>query len=114
MAVWTIPESCNNAPKQQWMIEWLQAWVCGEPSEEPPIVTINGRSCGLSELDLSSLQKVVIHSVITHGREGSIRAQAMIDEASGSKRLELMLFVKFTLGRQTSMKELHVLYVVHA
>lgn len=114
MTLWQIPPNCNNAPKQQWLVEWLQAWIAGEPplGSKPIVFTLNGQTGSLTELDLSKLlHEIKVHSVLTHGREGSIRAQVWLNEASGRKKFELMIFAKFTLNRLTEMRELHILYV---
>lgn len=109
MTTWQIPQGCDNAPKQQWLIQWLQSWVSGEPPTEPSLFTANGQVSSVTELDLSVLHKVHILSIVTHGREGAIRALAWRDEANGGSQVELMLFAKFTLGKTPVMKELHVL-----
>jgi|GEM_PF-6284769 len=112
MTTWEIPKSCDNAPKQQWLVQWLQSWASGEPPTEPALFTFNGKVGSVSELDLSVFHKLHIHSVLTHGREGAIRAHAWRAEDNEDKQIELMLFAKFTLGKAPVMKELHVLVTI--
>lgn len=110
MIQWQLPINCGNAPKQQWLLEWLQAWGNQQSMEEyfteDTILLINGATTSISSYDMPPLDSVHIQTVLTHGREGAVRGTAKSEQ----KEYAFSIFSRFTLSKSAKLVEVHVLY----
>ncbi|MFW5709739.1 MAG: nuclear transport factor 2 family protein [Chloroflexota bacterium] len=86
----TVQADCGNSPKKTFLRDWQVACVEGDPDfitdhitdditfQSVGKATIKGRSAVLetiSEMTSQAIAELVIHKIITHGREGAVNGE---------------------------------------
>lgn len=106
MLKWQIYDSCGNSPKNQMLIDWVQAFIEQKRPhlfiDEESLFIYNEESEPLSTVNPpEDIEEIVLEKAITHGRVGAILGKAVANQQT----YPFSLFFEFSLGKQPKIKE---------
>lgn len=105
---WHISDTCGNSPKNQMLIDWIQAFFTEKKLQpfidEASSLIYNGKTQPLLSVTVPTcIEEIFLEKAITHGRIGAVLGKAMVNHHT----YPFALFFEFSLGKQPNIIEVN-------